>query len=199
MGKSCGTEQRELCPDSGSDQAFPVSAMSQSPPSIATEPSTEEWLAVTVKPKHEKLASVALRNKGCEEFLPLYRVRNRWSDRVKEVELPLFPGYLFCRPRRMHPAHILATLGVKEFVEFGAGPAPIPAQEIQVIRTLVDSGLPLGPMPFLKVGQRVRIARGALRDVEGILLELKDDLRLVVSMNLLQRSVAVTIDRDFLI
>jgi transcription antitermination factor NusG len=87
---------------------------------------------------------------------------------------------------------------VKEFVEFGAGPAPIPAEEIHVVRKLVDSGLPLGPTPFLKVGQRVRIARGALRDVEGILLELKDDLRLVVSVNLLQRSVAVTIDRDFL-
>lgn len=173
--------------------------MRQGPSGITAELSTDEWLAVTVKPRHERLASIALRNKGCEEFLPLYRVRNRWSDRVKEVELPLFPGYLFCRPRRMHRAQILATLGVKEFVAFGTGPAPIPAEEIRVVRKLVDSGLPLGPTSFLKVGQKVRIARGALRDVEGILLELKDDLRLVVSVNLLQRSVAVTIDRDFLI
>jgi transcription antitermination factor NusG len=140
-----------------------------------------------------------LRNKGCEEFLPLYKVRNRWSDRFKEVELPLFPGYVFCRPKSMRRAEVLATPGVREFVSFGDGPASIPEYEIDAVRRLVSSGLPVGPHPFLKVGQKVRITRGSLRDVEGVLLEVKDAFRLVVSINLLQRSVAVTIDRDFLI
>jgi transcription antitermination factor NusG len=157
------------------------------------------WLALTIKPKHEKAASAALRNKGCEEFLPLYRVRNRWSDRVKEVELPLFPGYIFCRPRLMRRSFVLATPGVRSFVEFGGGPACIPTEEIDAVRKLIASEMPLNPWPFLKIGQRVRITRGALRDVEGILLEVKDAFHLVVSVNLLQRSVAVTIDRDFLL
>lgn len=156
------------------------------------------WFALIVKPRHEKSVSFALRGKGCEEYVPLYRVRNRWSDRVKEVELPLFPGYVFCQPRDMRGRDILATSGVMDFVSFGTGPAPIPREEINAVRLLVDSGLPLKPWPFVKVGNRVRISRGAFRDIEGIVLQVKDEYHLVVSINLLQRSVAVTIDRDFL-
>ena len=157
------------------------------------------WLALSTKPKHEKLASTILRNKGCQEFLPLYRSRNRWSDRVKEVELPLFPGYLFCRPQSIPHSQVLATPGVRGFVSLGSGPARIPEEEINSVRKLACSGIPLGPHPFVEVGDKVRITRGALRDVEGVVLESKDACRLVVSINLLQRSVAVTIDRDFLI
>ena len=162
-------------------------------------PEAEAWLALTTKPRHEKVASIGLRSKGCEEFLPLYRVRNRWSDRTKEVDLPLFPGYVFCRPQSMLRNKVLATPGVRSFVEFGDGPVCIPESEMTAVRKLVESGLPLGPLPFLQVGQKVLIKRGALSGVEGILLEIKDSLRLVVSINLLQRSVAAVIDRDFLL
>jgi transcription antitermination factor NusG len=154
------------------------------------------WYALTVKPNHERAAVQALGCKGLETFLPLYRSRRRWSDRTKELDLPLFAGYVFCRFQGVERSRILATPGIISVVGFGNRPAPVAESEIQAVRTMVASGLPVGPWPFLKVGERVRIQAGPLSGVEGILTQVKDGWRVVVSVELLQRSVAAEVDRD---
>jgi transcription antitermination factor NusG len=154
------------------------------------------WYALTVKPQHEKAAAHVLRSKGLEEFVPLYRTRHRWSDRFKEVELPLFPGYVFCRFAVPQRTTVLTTPSVRSIVGFGKTPAPVAEEEIQAVQAMVSSGLPVGPWPFLKVGQRVCIKQGPLCGLEGILVQLKDAWRVVVNVHLLQRSVAAEIDRD---
>ncbi len=154
------------------------------------------WFALTVKPNHEKAAAQSLECKGWEVFLPLYRARRRWSDRIKELELPLFAGYVFCRCVRPDRAGVLATPAVTSVVGFGHRPAVIPDAEIESVRTLVASGLPLNLWPLLRVGERVRIEAGPLAGVEGTLTQLKDAWRVVVSVELLQRSVAAEVERS---
>ncbi len=162
-------------------------------------PSTNvSWYAVRVQSRMAKVASVTLRGKGYEEFLPTFRSRHRWSDRVKEVEKPLFPGYLFCRfdPQdRQTP--ILSTPGIMGFVGAGKTPLAIPQTEIDAIRSIVDSGLTAQPWPYIELGSRLHIERGPLSGLEGIVLNADKTCRIVVSVNLLQRSVAVEIDRDW--
>jgi len=154
------------------------------------------WYGVQVRPRFEKLAAAALRGKGYEEFLPLYQVRNRWADRFKIVELPLFTGYVFCRLNVHERLPVLTTPGVISIVGAGRTPVPVDEKEIEAIQAIAKSGTPAAPWPFLKEGQRVRVARGALRDIEGILVTIKNAFRVVVSVTLLQRSVAVEVDRD---
>jgi transcription antitermination factor NusG len=156
------------------------------------------WYALTVKPNHERAAAQALESKALETFVPLFRSRRRWSDRIKELELPLFAGYVFCRFPGTERARILATPGVNSVVGFGNRPAPLDDGEIRAVRTLVASGLPAGPWPFLRVGERVRVEAGPLCGVEGILTQVKDAWRVVVSIELLQRSIAAEVDRDAL-
>src|SRR6185436_19047058 len=135
--------------------------------------------------------------KGYEVFLPLYRDRRRWSDRVKELELPLFPGYLFCRFDVTKRLPILTTPGIVQVVGLGKTPLPIEEKEIAAIQSIVISRLNAQPWPYLKVGQKVRIEQGRLTGLEGILIALKKTHRLVVSVSLLQRSVAVEVDHDW--
>ena len=163
---------------------------------MTQESRSRAWFAVTVKPNHERAAAQALDAKGLEVFLPLYRARRRWTDRVKELDLPLFGGYVFCRFERPEKARVLATPAVTSVVGFGHQPASIPESEIESVRMLVASGLPLGPWPLLRVGQRVRIGAGPLAGVEGVLSRIKDGWRVVVSVELLQRAVAAEVDRD---
>lgn len=137
-----------------------------------------------------------LRGKGYEYFLPMCKGRRRWSDRIKEVQSPLFPGYLFCRFNPQNRLPILKTPGVNQIVGYNRTPVAVDEEEINAIRTLVASGLPNYPHPFLELGNRVRIEAGALRGLEGILLEVKGKRRLVLSITLLQRSVAVEIDSE---
>jgi transcription antitermination factor NusG len=154
-----------------------------------------QWFALTVKPNHERAAAQALGFKDFEAFLPLYHTRRRWSDRIKELELPLFAGYVFCRFTTAERAKVLATPGVNSVVGFGSKPAPISEEEIGAVRTMIASGLPVGPWPYLRVGERVRIEAGPLSGLEGILTQVKDTWRVVVSVELLQRSVAAEVDR----
>lgn len=163
------------------------------PPAAAVAP---RWFALTVKPQHEKATALALRQKGLEEFLPLYRTRRQWSDRIKTLELPLFPGYVFCRFPALRKSVVLATPGVRRIVGFGSVPTPIEDSEIASIRAMIASGVGVGPWPYLRTGQRVRIQAGPLRGLEGLLVSLKDSWRVVVSLHLLQRSVAVEVERD---
>jgi transcription antitermination factor NusG len=154
------------------------------------------WYAVYVKTRYEKLTAKLLEHKGYEYFLPMYRVRRRWSDRIKEVDYPLFPGYLFCRldPKRMLP--VLSTAGVVQVVGAGSAPVPIEPAEMDAVQRLVACGTALGPWPYVTVGELVTVHRGPLAGVEGIVVAEKKMLRLVVSITLLQRSVVVEVDRQ---
>ena len=154
------------------------------------------WFALQIRMRHEANVADHLQGKGYEWFLPLYKARRRWSDRVKEVSSPLFPGYLFCRFNPYDRLPILKTPGVTQIVGYNHVPVPVDEQEIEAIRRLIASGLPNCPCAFLQVGSKVRIEAGALRGLEGILTELKGKRRLVLSITLLQRSVAVEIDSD---
>jgi len=152
------------------------------------------WFALQVRARHEKNIAEMLRGKGYNPFLPLYECRRRWSNRYKMLELPLFPGYLFCRFDVHDRLPILKTPGVILVLGIAKTPVPIDSAEIDAIRTIVGSGLQSQPWPFLQVGARVRIEHGALCGLEGVLLDFRGRHRLVVSVTLLQRSVAVEID-----
>jgi len=154
------------------------------------------WYGIRTRSNYEKTTSAVLASKGYSEYLPLYRVKRRRPDRVVHAEFPLFPGYVFCRFDSSQCLPILNTPGVVMIVGFGKEPAPIPDVEIEAIQTILNSQLAAAPWPFLREGQRIRIRHGALEGLEGILVKKKTDWRLVVSLTMLQRSVAVEIDRD---
>jgi transcription antitermination factor NusG len=155
------------------------------------------WFALRIWSQKEKLVAAALHSKGYEQFLPLYRCRRRWSDRVKEFELPLFPGYLFCRFDPNNRLPILVTPGVMLIVGIGKIPVPVDEGELAAIQSIINSGLKTQPWPYLRIGEKVRIERGSLEGVEGILVAVKKPHRLVVSVTILQRSVAVEIDEGW--
>lgn len=152
------------------------------------------WFALHVRSQRECSVADHLSGKGFDLFLPLYKSSKRWSDRVKEVEAPLFPGYLFCRLDPNDRLPVLKTPWVLQIVGLNHTPIPIDDDEINAVRTLVTSGVPTQPWPFVRIGDRVRIESGPLRGVVGILCQFKDNHRLVVSITLLQRSVAVEVD-----
>jgi transcription antitermination factor NusG len=155
------------------------------------------WFALQVRARHEQGVADHLVGKGYELFLPLYKCRKRWSDRVKEVEAPLFPGYLFCRLNPHDRLPILKTPAMIQIVGSNRIPTAVDEYEIQAIQAMVASGIPNQPWPFLATGDRVRIESGPLIGLEGILVEFKGNHRLVLSVTLLQRSVAVEIDSAF--
>jgi transcription antitermination factor NusG len=154
------------------------------------------WYAIRVKSNRENTVAASLGYRGYESFLPVYRARRQWSDRMMDVELPLFAGYVFCRldPRARLP--VLTIPGVVLFVGIGHFPTRIDDTEIANLQAIASTGLPAAPWPFLRTGQRVRIERGPLKDMEGLLIEIKNSFRLVVSVSLLQRSVSAEVDRD---
>jgi transcription antitermination factor NusG len=152
------------------------------------------WFALQVRTRHEMGVARHIRGIGYEEFLPLYMCRKRWSDRVKEVESPLFPGYLFCRFDPQNRLPILKIPGVIQIVGNSRQPIPVDEGEIDAIQNLVTSGIPNQPWPFLEVGERVHIEAGPLRGLEGVLVEFRGSRRLILSVTLLQRSVAVEMD-----
>jgi transcription antitermination factor NusG len=152
------------------------------------------WFALSVAPRKEKVTARTLRAMGYEDFLPLYSLKRRWSDRIKTVEFPLFPGYVFSRfdPKLRLPILKIAT--VNHVVGPGNKPEPVQESEILALRTVCQSGLQAIPCPYLTVGSKVLIHDGPLSGLEGILVRDKQT-RLVLSVSLLQRSVAVEIDR----
>jgi transcription antitermination factor NusG len=156
-----------------------------------------KWFALRVKPRFEKNVATIARSKGYEEFLPLHQCRRRWSDRFKSVDLPLFPGYVFCQLNPDFRLPLLTIPGALHFIGIGRTPAPIDDEEIASLQAAMRSGLRAEPWPFLDVGQRVRLEEGPLAGLEGLLIEVRKKQRLIVSVTLLQRSVAVEIERDW--
>jgi transcription antitermination factor NusG len=152
------------------------------------------WYALYTRHQHEKHVASALSGKGFEVFLPLYTAVHRWKDRDKQLSLPLFPCYLFLRNPFDRWTPILATPGVHSVVGFAGQPAMIHCSEIEAVRRVVESPMKAEPHPFLKCGDRVRLRAGPLRGLEGILLRKKNLWKLLVSVEMLQRSVAVEVD-----
>ena len=152
---------------------------------------TYPWFALQVRGRRELAVAEYLRGQGYEWFLPLYKCKKRWSDRIKEVESPLFPGYLFCRFDPQLRLPILKTPGVIQIVGNNRQPVPVDEHEIAAIQTLIATGVRNQPWPFLEVGDKVKIESGPLCGLEGLLIEFRGSHRLVISVTLLQRSVAV--------
>jgi transcription antitermination factor NusG len=152
------------------------------------------WYALYTRHQHEKSVHHVLTGKGFEAFLPLYTTANQWKDRIKRVSLPLFPCYVFLRGPLLQWLPVLSTPGVHAVVGSGGYPATILDSEIDAIRRVLESPLSVEPHPFLKCGDRVRVTAGPLRGLEGLLLRKKNWCKLLLSVDMLQRSVAVEID-----
>lgn len=152
------------------------------------------WFAVRVRPRHEKIVSQSLRSKGYSEFLPVYPNWHHSSRHMERVDLPLFPGYIFCRLNPLNRLPILATPGVLYIVSFAGVPAAVDEREIDAVRAMVDSGLDVKPCKTLLAGDPVVILEGPLRGVSGTFVEDHGRSRFIVSVGLLQRSVSVEID-----
>ena len=140
------------------------------------------------------MIAAQLEGQGFECFLPKYKSLRAWSDRKKEVEQPLFPGYLFCRFDYTQRRPVVVTPGVLQVVGCGRTPTPIEDREIEAIQIAVASGVPGQPWPYLEVGEKVRIHTGKLSGLQGILVNFKGNHRVVLSVTLLQRSVALEVD-----
>lgn len=152
------------------------------------------WFAIMARTGREKSATLLLENAGYECLLPVSKYTRHWSDRVKEVEVPLFPGYLFCRMDPQNRLPVLMTPGVIQIVGVGKSPIPVEEEEIVAIQRVVKNGLSTMPWPYLQVGRVARIEEGPLRGMSGIIVRIKSGMKLVLSVSLLQRSVAVEID-----
>jgi transcription antitermination factor NusG len=156
------------------------------------------WFALRVRPNYEKPVAVALRGKGFQEFLPLVHCRRQWSDRVKMMDLPLFPGYLFCRLNLEQRIPLLTTPGFLYLVGVGKNPEPVDESEIEAIQSVLRSGLPVAPWPSLMVGQKVRLKHGPLRGLEGVLTRIANQHRIYVAVTLLKRSISVEVAPEWI-
>jgi transcription antitermination factor NusG len=155
----------------------------------------ESWLALQIAPQHEKKVATILEYKGFEQFFPTYKSKRRWSDRIKVIIQPLFPGYIFCRSQRSRVAAILATPGVNRIVSFGGKPCPVADEEIAILQKVVSAGVDPRPFPYLSTGQRVRIIQeGVLFGIVGILTKIKNRARLVVSVDMITKSISIEVD-----
>jgi transcription termination/antitermination protein NusG len=153
------------------------------------------WFAIQVRPRHEFLTAKLLRGKGYEEFVPIYTSRRQWSDRAKQIELPLFTGYVFCRFDAEIRWPIVSTDGVIRVLGTRNGPEPIPDEEIDAIRKVRDMGLTPRPYDYFQAGDRVRITSGPLSGIEGTLISIRNRRHLILSIDLIRGSVVVDMDQ----
>ena len=185
-----------------------TSSLPQKPPnhsSINSTPTnamsleiTQKWFALYVKARHEKVVDRALHRVGFDSFLPLYVLRHVYAHCSKEHQIPLFPGYVFCRFDPLKRTPILSTPGVISIVSVARKPVPVDDVEIFSLQSAIKAQLPLEHCGFVETGQRVRIIHGALSGIEGIVLEVRNSVRLVLSITLLQRSVQLEIDASWI-
>jgi transcription antitermination factor NusG len=152
------------------------------------------WWALYTRHQHEKVVAEMLAAKGFDVFLPVYDSIRRWKDRRKVLSLPLFPCYVFVRGEQERRLQVVSTPGVHMLLTRGEQIAVVPEEEIGAIRRAVEGSFRVEPHPFLKVGERVRVARGSLTGVEGILVRKKNLYRLVLSVDMLAQSVGVEVD-----
>lgn len=157
---------------------------------------TANWYAVQTRSRHEKVVAHRLEEQGIATFLPTFREERRWSDRRKIVEFPLFSCYVFVNfvPNTQQRLRVVQTDGVFQIVGIRGEGTPIPEHQIDAVRTLLAQELPCQVYPFLKIGQRVRIKSGALAGIEGVLTGRSGERMLVISLDAIQRSMAVRIE-----
>ena len=154
-----------------------------------------DWYAVRVRSNFEEIAANGLMARGHGVFLPTYRDRRRWSDRIKEIQVPLFSGYVFCQLQPFNTLPVLTTPGVIDIVSFGRELAVVDEGELEAVRAVLRASLGARPWPYLESGRKVLIREGPLRGVEGIVVETRGGPTLVVSVSLLCRSVSVKVER----
>jgi transcriptional antiterminator NusG len=159
----------------------------------------QSWFAVQTKPRHEKRVTAELEEKGVVAFLPMLSEVHQWSDRKRQVDLPLFTTYVFVRigGDRSSRARILQTNGVFCFVGVRGMGIPIPDEQIETIQAIVREKIPFSAYPFLNVGQKVRVRGGSLDGICGVLSAINNDRSLIVSIDSIQRSLAIRIDGGY--
>lgn len=162
---------------------------------ICVATSRVSWFALQTKPRHEKTVANGLRDKGISVFLPLTSKLSQWSDRKRLIEQPLFPNYVFVQTAGDLESRVpaLRTQGVLGFVGGRGSGTPIPNEEIEGVRTIVEQKIPFAPHPFLEIGQRVQIRGGSLDGLQGFLLAKNGDQSLIVSLGLIQRSLSIRV------
>jgi len=172
------------------------SVLLTAPPRVAQDAAQDlAWYAVQTMPRHERKVAAELQRKGLRTFLPLFPSERQWSDRVRVLDMPLFPGYVFVQ---MSPApdiriSVLRSNGVTSFVGIRGVGVSIPETQIAAVQSILDQKLPFSPYPFLNIGQRVCIRGGSLDGLQGILTEIKGDLSLVISVDLIHKSLAIRV------
>jgi transcription termination/antitermination protein NusG len=172
----------------------------QSPEGVEgyTATTVAPWFALRVRPNYEKPVAAALRGKGFQEFLPLIRMKKQWSDRVKEMDVPLFPGYLFCRLNLEERMPLITTPGFLYLVGIGKQPEAVEESEISAIQSVLQSGLAVTSWPTLMLGQRVQLKYGPLRGLQGVLTKIATKHRIYVSVTLLKRSISVEVAPEWI-
>lgn len=178
------------------DQRHQMGITEQVPASVPTGES-RAWYAVNTRCRHEKVVHRNLRERGLESFLPLQDALSQWKDRRKWVQKPLFPGYLFVRTRRSDLGQVTMTRGVAHVLGNGTAPVPVPDDQVQAVRQMVEAPYPLVQWPWLQTGKRVRVTVGPLAGLETYIVERRGNRQkchLVVTIDLLGRSVAAEID-----
>jgi len=158
------------------------------------EASGAQWYALYTAPRHEKQVADRINRQGISCFLPLYRSMRRWKDRRKELSLVLFPGYVFVRMALQNRFRVLQLPGAVRLVSFNGQPAPLPEDEIENLRSRLVGSNNIEPHPYLTAGRHVRVRSGPLQGLEGIILRTKDRCRIVLSIHLIMRSLAVEVD-----
>lgn len=155
---------------------------------------TPRWYAVCTRSNHERRVAEQFAERGVEHFLPQYDSVRRWKDRKVHLKMPLFPGYVFAHLALQNRLNVLQVPGVARLVGFAGRPSPVPEEEFAKIRGFLKNGLRSEPHPYLKAGRRVRVRSGPLEGMEGIVLRRKNGCRLVISLELIQRAMAVDVN-----
>lgn len=152
------------------------------------------WYALYTCARHEKRVAEQIERRQLSCFLPSYRSMRRWKDRRKELELALFPGYVFVHMSLSNKLKVLQVPGVVQLVSFHGQPAALPAEEIEALRNRISGSAKIAPHPYLQAGRKVRVHSGPFQGLEGIIVRRKDRCRLVFSIDLIQRSLAIELD-----
>lgn len=189
------TEGAKLCLDKQMSATHIVSAETNSTiVSWLTPSSQAAWYAAYTCANHERKVAEEISRRGLECFLPAFRTQQRWSDRYVELDRPLFPSYVFVRIALSEKLRILQVPGVVRLVGFSGAPAPLDDKDIAAVRAFLDRGLRAEPYPFLAAGRRVRVKAGPLQGLEGLVVRKRKGMRLVISLDLIQRSIAVEME-----
>ena len=168
--------------------------LDSTPQRLSSAETEGNWYALYTCARHEKRVAQQIERRSFSCFLPVYRSVRRWKDRRKELELALFPGYVFVRMALEKKLRVLEVPGVVHLVSFNGQPAPVPAEQIETLRERLSNAGRIEPHPYLSKGRRVRVRSGAMEGLEGIVVRRKDSCRIVFSIDLIQRSVAVEVD-----